>query len=99
MNRLLAGIGAVSLIAAAAFYAGWTQGAASIRTEWAASRAATQDRLDDLGARLDVAQTKLINMEGERDALAIELQDAAIADPDAGRVALPSRSVQRLNRY
>lgn len=49
--------------------------------------------------RLSRKEAERLALEVERDALALELEDAARADPDASRPALGADSVRRLNRY
>ena len=63
-----------------------------------------QDRAAGLQARYDTATAlsverarRLTEAEAERAALASKLEEQADADDDAGRVALPARSVQRID--
>lgn len=47
-------------------------------------------------ARADEAELQRLIEQAERERLAMELENAASTDTDAGRVSLPARSVQRL---
>jgi biopolymer transport protein ExbB/TolQ len=63
----------------------------------AAERIALQEAYLDARSRADKAERLRLAMQAERDRLAQELENEARDDTDAGRAALPSRSVQRLN--
>lgn len=47
--------------------------------------------------RVMVLAEKLAEVQAERDEAAKELENAARADPDAGRIALPAGSVRRID--
>ena len=49
--------------------------------------------------RADAEEAARLRVQIERDRLATELENAATTDPDAGRVSLPGRVLQRLNRF
>jgi biopolymer transport protein ExbB/TolQ len=63
----------------------------------AAERIALHEAYLDARSRADKAERLRLAMQAERDRLAQELENEARDDTDAGRAALPSRSVQRLN--
>jgi hypothetical protein len=59
------------------------------RFAWQEAYLAERDRADD-------AERLRLIAQAERERLAQELEHAATADTDSGRVSLPARSVQRL---
>lgn len=65
-------------------------------------RAHVQEMLDMQNAyleerdRADAAEAARLLIQSERDRLARDLENAASTDPDAGRVSLPARVLQRL---
>lgn len=62
----------------------------------AAAQMAMQEAYLAQRDRADEAERQRLIIQGERNRLALELEHAARTDSDAGRVSLPSRSVQRL---
>ena len=87
----------IALVAASAGQ-GWRMGHAAARTEAALSLSAARAdamRASELAGR---AETERLALAAERDLLALALEDAAHADPDADTVALRPDSVRRINR-
>lgn len=78
------------------FAAGWLQGRSGERAVWEARSAAVTAARDSAMERAETLAAALEAARRARAALATELEDAADADDDAGRIALPARSLQRI---
>lgn len=92
--------GALALAAAllaAAFWAGWQQGSASERRTWQARVTQLQSERARAAAQVAGLTEALQAAGAERAALARKLEDLADADDDADTVALPARSLRRLD--
>lgn len=95
MTRLyLAGALAAALVASHG--AAWWQGRAGERDRWEARVASLTAERDRHAARIMGLAEALTAAQADRAALAAELEGAADADDDAGRIALPARSMQRI---
>lgn len=66
------------------------------RSGWEARVAAAEERYRGAQAEAAEAAAALEVVESERAELARQLEEAADADVDAGRIGLPSRSMQRI---
>ena len=72
-------------------------GASHERGRWQDRAAAQQARYDTATALSVERARRLTEAEAERAALARQLEEQGDADDDAGRVALPARSVRRID--
>ncbi len=96
-RTMLAGLGLAALLAAL----GWAYFLGRSHEE----RAHVREMLDlqnlyiEERDRADGAERARLTIQAERNRLATELQNAAQADPDAGRASLPGRVLERLNRF
>lgn len=82
----------------ALFALGWWQGTGAERDRWQARAAAMAADRDRLAARI-AALTEALGREEARQAeLARQLEELANADQESGRISLPARSLQRLER-
>lgn len=90
---------ALALVLAATLFAvGWVQGRTGERAAWTARMAIVQAERARAAARIAGLTEALQHAQEARAALAAQLEDEAHADDDAGRMALPARSLQRLDR-
>lgn len=88
---------ALALALAAALLGGvWRAGVVHERGRWEVRVAELQAERDRHAARIMGLAEALEAAQAARAALATELEDAADADDDAGRVALPARSLRRI---
>jgi len=92
MAALAAAAGALAL--GGVYGKGWSDRGAHETARQAAILA--ERRID--AARIIGLTEALARRTAERDNLAKELENAALVDDDAGRVALPARSLQRIDR-
>ncbi|MBK5928584.1 hypothetical protein CCR87_14800 [Rhodobaculum claviforme] len=76
--------------------AGWMQGRAAERAAWSTRTAALIAERDRAAARVAGLSEALAHAQAARAALALDLEDQADADDDAGRIALPARSLRRI---
>ncbi|MBC7156579.1 MAG: hypothetical protein H5U20_03580 [Rhodobacteraceae bacterium] len=76
----------------------WWHGRLHERGLWQAERAALIADRREAAARIIGMADRLAATEAARDDLAATLQEAANADAEADRVALPARSVRRIDR-
>jgi biopolymer transport protein ExbB/TolQ len=90
-------IGSAALLLLVALGTVYLLGRAHEARAHAAERIALQEAYLDARERADDAERRRLLAQAERNRLAQELENAARDDTDAGRAALPSRSVQRLN--
>jgi hypothetical protein len=81
----------------AVFAAGWLQGRAGARAAWQERSAAVLAARDRAALRAEALATALESERRGRAALALRLEDAADADDDADRMALPARSLRRID--
>lgn len=77
--------------------AGWLQGRAEERALWQARVAALTAERSRAAARIAGLTEALAQERASRAALARSLEDQADADDDADRVALPARSLRRID--
>lgn len=100
--RLLGGRGVAMLVTAglltALTGAVWWHGRLHERGLWQAERATLVAARREAAARIVGLADQIAETEAAREALAGALQEAADADDDAGRMALPARSVRRIDR-
>lgn len=90
-------IRAVTAALAVALLAGTYQaGKLAERGRWEARIAATRMEQIRADARAEAATRALARSEAQRAELARQLEEQADADADAGRAALPARSLQRI---
>jgi hypothetical protein len=90
----VAGASAALVLLGGAYWQGWSDRGtreAARQTALLAERRADAARIMGLTEALERARS-------ERDQLARELEDAALADDSAGRLALPADSVRRIDR-
>lgn len=83
--------------AACLFGFGWHHGAQSAEARHSAALMAAQARAIHSADRLRLVEAARLDAVRRADALSLELEDAADADPDADRPALSLDSVRRLN--
>lgn len=92
MTRALIALGA----AAALLGTVWQAGALHERTRWQMLVAELAAERRAISARAQGLADALASESAERAEFARQLEEAADADDDAGRVALPARSLQRI---
>jgi hypothetical protein len=81
----------------AIFAAGWLQGRAGERAAGQARAAALLSERDRAALRAEALAALLETERRDRAALALRLEEAADADDDADRMALPARSLRRID--
>jgi uncharacterized protein YcfJ len=89
----LAAMTFVAAVIAGAYWKGWSD--RGVREELRVERLISERRAQ--AARIAAQAETLVAVRAERDRLAEELENAALADHDADRPALGFGSVQRLN--
>lgn len=90
-------LAALAALALALFSAGVWQGRDAERAAWTARAAAVAAERDRLAARVSGLAEALAKEQATRRAMARKLEEDADADADAARIALPARSLQRLD--
>jgi len=93
VNRALA----LTLVCVALFGSGYIVGGTHAKNRYEARAIAAQRVAYANAERLSRIEAERLALQAERDALSLELEDAARADPDADRPALSADSVRRLN--
>ncbi|MGY6634065.1 MAG: hypothetical protein ACXIU8_10005 [Alkalilacustris sp.] len=76
--------------------AGWLQGRHAERAAWNARAAALTAERERASARIAGLSEALSRAEAAHAAMTRQLEEQAHADDDAGRTALPARSLHRL---
>lgn len=101
MNRLYAAL-AILVVAGLLIWRmdalAYSRGFAAAEAIHASDIAKERDRVAAAAEQASRKEAERLAVEAERDALARELEDAALQDPDAGRMCLGVDSVRRLQK-